>query len=136
MRKHIEWECDRTYPQWHLQRKQEAVPFPNQPVRAEGLGRRRCFQRLKSQAVRPAGKRLRRRKSAEVFVGDCHAVTGGLALGIEAEMIFGGNACRGQSEVPLNAIAFRGMAMRIKPKIIVAESPTARRREMMTDNGS
>ena len=27
------------------------------------------------------------------------------ALGIAAEMIFGGNACRGQSEVPLNAIA-------------------------------
>ena len=51
------------------------------------------------------------------------------ALGIAAEMFFGENKCRCQSEVPLNAIAFRGMTvMRIKPKIIAAESPTARRR--------
>ena len=40
-----------------------------------------------SQAVRPAGKRLWDNDSAEVLVADCHCVSGGLALGIEAEMM-------------------------------------------------
>ena len=43
-------------------------------------------------------------------------------------MIFGENACRSQSEVPLPPIVSNGMEVRIKPKIIAAESPTARRR--------
>ena len=46
-------------------------------------------KRRKSQAVRPAGKRLRREKSAEVYVDEYQSVTGGLAPGIAAEMIFG-----------------------------------------------
>ena len=49
------------------------------------------------------------------------------ALGIAAEMIFGEGAGRCQLEVPLPPIVGNGMTVRIKPKIIVAESPTARR---------
>ncbi len=56
------------------------------PVRGAGLGRRRRFLYHKSQAVRPAGKRLRESDSAEGFVGVCQWVTGGLALGMGAEM--------------------------------------------------
>ena len=56
------------------------------PVRGAGLGRRRRFLYHKSQAVRPAGKRLRESDSAEGFVVVCQWVTGGLALGMEAEM--------------------------------------------------
>ena len=41
------------------------------------------------QAVRPAGKWLTNADPAEVVVADCQWVTGGLALGMEAEMIFG-----------------------------------------------
>ena len=43
----------------HSWRICETVSVPNQSVRTEGLGRRRRFQRLKSQAVRPAGKILK-----------------------------------------------------------------------------
>ena len=42
-----------------------------------------------AQAVRPAGKPLNNNDSAEGVVADCHKITGGLALGMEAEMIFG-----------------------------------------------
>ena len=76
------------------------VSVTSQAVRPEGLGRRRRFQRRKSHAVRRAGKRIRDEDSVEEFVTDNHVFTGGLALGIEAEMIFGGNVCRCQSEVP------------------------------------
>ena len=48
------------------------------------------------------------------------------ALGIAAEMIFGVRTCRGQAEVPLPPIVGNGMTVSIKPKIIEAESPTAR----------
>ena len=41
---------------------------------------------------------LRDGGATEQDVGRC-----GLALGMEAEMIFGENVCRSQSEVPLNA---------------------------------
>ena len=51
-------------------------------VGKDGLGR-------VSQAVRPAGKRMRDDNPAEVFIVDNHGFTGGLALGMEAEMIFG-----------------------------------------------
>jgi uridine phosphorylase len=42
-----------------------------------------------SQAVRSAGKRFQDNDSAEGVVADFHVFTGGLALGMEAEMIFG-----------------------------------------------
>ena len=58
------------------------------PVRGAGLGREGRFGRV-SQAVRPAGKRMRDDNPAEVFIVDNHGFTGGLALGMEAEMIFG-----------------------------------------------
>ena len=56
------------------------------PVRGAGLGRRRRFQRRKSLAVRPAGKRLRDADDAKVFVDDCQYVTNDPAPGIAAEM--------------------------------------------------
>jgi hypothetical protein len=46
---------------------------------------------------------------------------------MEAEMIFGGITCRSQLEVPLPPIVGNGMEVGFKPKIIVADSPTARR---------
>ena len=49
------------------------------------------------------------------------------APGIAAKMIFGENTFRDQTEVSLNAIAFHGMEVGTLPKIIAAESPTARR---------
>ena len=53
-----------------------------------------------AQAVRPAGKRFRDNDSAEGIVTDCHVFTGGLALGMEAEMIFGESTCPCEKEVP------------------------------------
>ena len=38
------------------------------------------------------------------------------ALGIAVEMIFGGNTCRNQSEVPLPPIVGNGMEVGFKPK--------------------
>ena len=49
------------------------------------------------------------------------------ALGMEAEMVFGGNTCSSQSEVPLPPIVGKGMEVGFKPKTIVVDSPTARR---------
>ena len=42
-----------------------------------------------AQAVRPAGKPLNNDDSAEGVVADCQKITGGLALGMEAEMVGG-----------------------------------------------
>jgi len=52
------------------------------------------------QAVWSAGKRFRDNDSAEGIVTDCLAFTGGLALGMEAEMIFGESTCPCEKEVP------------------------------------
>ena len=53
-----------------------------------------------AHAVRGAGKRFRDNDSAEGIVTDCHVFTGGLALGMEAEMIFGVSMCPCEKEVP------------------------------------
>ena len=94
------------------------------PVRGAGLGRKERVGRV-SQAVRPAGKRLRDDDPAEVFVVDNHGFTGGLALGMEAEMDGG----LWVSESPLAPL--KGGDQQVPWPIlpdIVADSPTARRR--------
>ena len=53
--------------------------------RGAGLGRKGRRGRV-SQAVRPAGKRLRDSDNAKVLVADDQFVTDGYAPGIEAEM--------------------------------------------------
>ena len=55
------------------------------PVRGAGLGRKGRCGRV-SQAVRPAGKRLRDADDAKVFVDDDQYVTNEPAPGIAAEM--------------------------------------------------
>ncbi len=59
------------------------------PVRGAGLGRRRRFQRRKSQAVWSAGKRLRETVDAKGGVVVCQYVTDGRAPGIAAKMAGG-----------------------------------------------
>ena len=78
----------------------------------------------KSQAVRPAGKRLRESDSAEGFVGVCQWVTGGLALGMGAEM-------DGSLQVFTPPWSLKGGIIQVLWPVlpdIAADSPTARRR--------
>ena len=85
-----------------------------------------------AQAVRPAGKPLNNDDTAEMVVADCQLITGGLALGMEAEMDGRGVVVE-TGHAP--SLRRRQRICRMCLPAIAADSPTARRRKMMTDNG-